>query len=184
MCMPWLGHQVLALQQPAHHGLDRPIDVAIGRERELVVGERERHGHAASPGLRLATSNSARSPGSHCLVRVRYSSSLSSSLIGGWRLHGGGCAKRYFETGGANRRGGSFGVGAPSLYRLQPLMEETSHGTTNANPTRKAYDSQSSRPRGSRALCPNHKGLWYQGRGGPKNLGRGFALPANRPRMQ
>ena len=115
MCMPWLGHQVLllsslsclsriygwkvqsvrssrrALQQPTHRGLNRPFDVTIGRERGLVVGERERHGHAASSGLRLATSNSARSPGSHCrspgshcLVRVRYSSSLSSSLIGGW----------------------------------------------------------------------------------------------------
>jgi hypothetical protein len=53
-------------------------------EFELVVGESERHGHAASSGLRLATSNSARSPCSHCLVRVRYLSSLSSSSIGGW----------------------------------------------------------------------------------------------------
>jgi hypothetical protein len=48
-------------------------------EFELVVGESERHGHAASSGLSLASSNSARSPGSRCLVRTRYSSSLSST---------------------------------------------------------------------------------------------------------
>ena len=81
---------------------------------------------------------------------------------------------KVYNFGGRDREGGSSAVAIPTVCRLQPLMEETSHGTTNAYPTRKAYDSQSSRPRGSRALCPNHKAYGIKDEAAQKILEEGL----------